>query len=342
MKFSVATFNVENLITAGKPIYDEPKPKYTPQQYQQKVDWIKSQLIKMDADIVGFQEIFEEQALRDCIADTPYSKWNLYVANPNGKSPVNALLSKFDVINNEVINDIPSTFDFFDQNTIFTTPELNPISIPIKNFSRGILKSEIKLNDFVTIVVYIVHLKSKRPIFANGINRNNATYFQTAQGSIRSLIRRGIEACGVRQLLSDQVTTAENKPVIILGDLNDNDNAVTSQAILGEPPFHQLPIDERITRWKHVFQNSKDVQARKIIENFHYTYIYNGHYESLDNIFLSNHFADLNNKRLGRIIDVRLYNDHVIDSTISLDRKPIFVTDHGQVVVNIDLFDPQP
>ena len=340
MKFSIATFNVENLITADKPIYDEPKPRYTKEQYLKKTNWIKNQLVKMNADIIGFQEIFEEQALRDCLVGTPMEKWNLFVANPTGKSPVNAILSKFPILKTEIFEDVPFVFDFFDDKAMAVTLGSIPINIPIKKFSRGILNAEIKLNDRVSVLVAVLHLKSKNPIYHNGFDRDKATYPEMAMGSVRSLIRRGIEACGIRQILSDEINKDESKPIFILGDLNDNDTAVTNQSILGEDPFRTLPPDEKIKRWKHVFQNCKDVQARKSIENFHYTYIHNGHYESLDNIFISNHFAELNSKRIGRIIDVRLYNDHVIDDKTSLDRKPVYVSDHGQVVANIDLLEP--
>ncbi|QHT65349.1 endonuclease/exonuclease/phosphatase family protein [Rhodocytophaga rosea] len=342
MKISIATFNVENLIGTDKIIYDEPRPRYNVQQYQQKVGWIRNQLLKMNADVIGFQEIFEEQPLRDCLVGTPMENWDLFVAKPNGKSPVNAILSKFPIINTSVIEDIPFVFDFFDEAAMTSVLESKSIDILIKKFSRGVLKAEIQLNDKITALVVVLHLKSKRPIFPDGLDRDTATYPETAKGSVRSLIRRAIESCGVRQILSDEINKEEAKPIFILGDLNDNDTAVTNQAIIGEEPFRNLPPEEKVKRWKHVFQNCKDVQARKSIENFHYTYIHNGHYESLDNIFVSNHFAELNSNKIGRIIDVRLYNDHVIDLRTSMDRKPIYVTDHGQVVANIDLLDTVP
>jgi len=340
MRFSVATFNVENLTGANKPIYDESKALYNEADYGKKVNWIKEQLLKMDADIIAFQEIFEEQALRDCIAGTPMAGWHLFVANPTGKVPVNAILSRFPITKTNVIENIPFTFDFFDEEALSTTLESTQIDIPIKKFSRGVLTAEIQLNERVTALFVVLHLKSKRPTYPKGFDQDKATYPDMAKGSIRSLIRRGIEACGIRQILSEKIVEDGNRPIFILGDLNDNDTAVTNQAIIGEEPYRSLPFEEKIQRWKQVFQNCKDVQARKSIENFYYTYIHNGHYESLDNIFISNHFAELNKDKIGRIIDVRLYNDHVIDTKASMDRKPRHVTDHGQVVTNIELWEP--
>jgi len=341
MKFSIATFNLENLTTAGASIYNEARPHYVEDQYRLKINWVRNQLLKMNADIIGFQEVFEEQALRDCLAGTYMESWNLFVANPTGKTPVNAILSKFPIVSTEVADNIPFVFKFFDEKAMSAKfGEIN-VDIPIKQFSRPVLKAVIQMNEKTSVLVIVLHLKSKRPILPDGIDRDSASYPEIAKANIRSMIRRGIESCGVRQILSEEINKNQLRPVLIVGDLNDNDTAVTSQAIIGDPPFHKLSPQEKNNRWKQVFQNSKDIQARKSIENFHFTYIHNGHYESLDNIFVSNHFSDLNSDKIGRVIDVRVYNDHVIDDTISHERKPVYVSDHGQVVVNMALFEPK-
>ena len=63
----VASFNVKNLIQAGKPIYDDPKPLYSPEAYKKKVAWIRNQFAEMNAAIVGVQEVFEAVALKACL-----------------------------------------------------------------------------------------------------------------------------------------------------------------------------------------------------------------------------------------------------------------------------------
>jgi predicted extracellular nuclease len=37
--------------------------------------------------------------------------------------------------------------------------------------------------------------------------------------------------------------------------------------------------------------NTKDIQARQSSGDFYYSHIYNGHYEGLDHILVSKHFA---------------------------------------------------
>ena len=66
-RFTIASFNVKNLIGPDKEYYKF--QSYTPEEYAWKQDWLADQLLTMDADIVCFQEIFEEEALRNVIAE---------------------------------------------------------------------------------------------------------------------------------------------------------------------------------------------------------------------------------------------------------------------------------
>jgi len=63
--FKVATFNVKNLIGADDEYYSF--ESYTPEEYAWKLDWLARQLLKLDADVVCFQEVFDENALWDAI-----------------------------------------------------------------------------------------------------------------------------------------------------------------------------------------------------------------------------------------------------------------------------------
>ena len=58
-----ATFNVCNLAPPGVKLYDNLEP-LTPEGYDAKANWIAQQLDQLDADVIGFQEIFSQAALR--------------------------------------------------------------------------------------------------------------------------------------------------------------------------------------------------------------------------------------------------------------------------------------
>ena len=67
-RFTVASFNVKNLIGPDKEYYEF--QSYTPEEYAWKEDWMADQLLTLDADIIGFQEIFEEEALQAVLDET--------------------------------------------------------------------------------------------------------------------------------------------------------------------------------------------------------------------------------------------------------------------------------
>ena len=70
-EFTLASFNVKNLIGPDQEYYRF--QSYTPEEYAWKEDWLADQLLTLDADIVGFQEIFEDDALSAVIAEADSS-----------------------------------------------------------------------------------------------------------------------------------------------------------------------------------------------------------------------------------------------------------------------------
>ncbi len=65
-RFTIASFNVKNLIGPDQEYYRF--QSYTPEEYAWKEDWLAEQITALNADIIGFQEIFEEDALKATVA----------------------------------------------------------------------------------------------------------------------------------------------------------------------------------------------------------------------------------------------------------------------------------
>ena len=61
-RFSVATFNLYNLQLPGEPMNRNQTP-WTQEQYEHKLDWTARMLKRLDADVVGFQELWHADAL---------------------------------------------------------------------------------------------------------------------------------------------------------------------------------------------------------------------------------------------------------------------------------------
>ena len=64
-----ATFNVYNLAPPGQQLYDNLLPA-TPEQYEAKLNWTARQIDLLDADVIGFQEIFSQAVLREALSRT--------------------------------------------------------------------------------------------------------------------------------------------------------------------------------------------------------------------------------------------------------------------------------
>jgi endonuclease/exonuclease/phosphatase family metal-dependent hydrolase len=67
-KVTIASFNVKNLIGPDREYYRF--QSYTAEEYAWKEGWLADQLLDMNADVVGLQEVFEEDALRAVLAET--------------------------------------------------------------------------------------------------------------------------------------------------------------------------------------------------------------------------------------------------------------------------------
>jgi hypothetical protein len=206
--------------------------------------------------------------------------------------------------------------------------------LPYTKFSRPILRADIKVHQDFIISFYVVHLKSKRPILINGEERDNPVHL--AKGQARSLIIRASEAVAFRSVLAETLVKSE-RPVIVMGDVNDGGQSVTTNMISGESPFRKLPQQVKENIWDALLYHTKDLQARRSYHDFYYTHIHNGHYDSLDHIMVSQELVSENPKHVGRIGYVSLLNDHLYDETISSEKPKNWKSDHGQVAVTIEL-----
>lgn len=320
--FKVGTFNLRNLASPNQSFYNE---RYTIEEYNQKKGWIAEQLNRMQADVIGFQEVFDERALEDVLATSPACRgFKSVVATPITDTPAVAFASRFPIMQYSIIREFP----------IAARLNVRGAEIPFTRFSRPILSVQLQIAEQLECTVFVVHLKSKRPILPQEADPQDP--IELAKGQARSLMLRTAEAVALRLVLME-VLQNRDYPVIVMGDFNDGGLAVTSRLISGEPPLRKLEPQERQRIWDVLLYHVKDIQARQSYGDFYYTHIHNGHYESLDHIMVSQEFVAQNPKRVGRVVYVSVLNDHLIDETLSREPVPRWQSDHGQVVASIEL-----
>ena len=326
--FKVGTFNVLNLISPNTVFYG--KRKYSQETYEKKILWIAGQLDKMQADIVGFQEIFDADALRDALQHSAYMRdAHLIVVpkNEGGKeTPSVAIASRFPIVSHEVIADFPSKISL-DADTI----------LPIQSFTRPVLKAVIQVNETLQLTFLTAHLKSKRPVLNDADNEDKEiSMIERATGEVRATIHRLGEALALRTIVLQELQGRTN-PLILVGDLNDNDLAVSTQIISGEPPFKNMPFHVKKEIWDVLLHHVKAIQARKSYHDTYYSHIHNGHHEAIDHIMVSQELVSENPENIGRVTYVRVFNEHLIDETLSDERVMEWNSDHAQIVASFEL-----
>ena len=325
----VGTFNLMNFMLPNKPVYGG-SLVYTQDEYRRKSDWVEFMLNEMDADIIGFQELFHSEAMWRIIHSNPkYRHAKLYMAEETGDQPSVALLSRFPVENMEV-------FTHFPENAVI---DFNPkgrerVTLPFTTFTRPVIKADVLIPKYGVITVFVVHLKSKREIFYAGEDTLDPVDLARAQS--RSLMLRASESVAVRALVADALKIP-NRPVILCGDVNDTGNAVTSRIISGEVPQHRLADNIKRQMWDLLLYHVKDIQARRSYQDFYYTHIHNGMYESLDHIMVSQELVTEYPRNTGRVGLVTVYNDHLVDQTYTNRGADKCKSDHGVVVCSIEL-----
>ncbi|OHD11759.1 MAG: hypothetical protein A2086_11940 [Spirochaetes bacterium GWD1_27_9] len=325
----IGTFNLYNLSLPDIQFYEDKSP-YSNEEYNEKINWINNQLKTMNCDIVGFQEIFHEKAFTDVIKKSEIYKNAYYCvqerADENRFFPSVGLVSKNPIesycyIENfpkEVLERINNFFGNFDSS-----------NFKITKFSRPILKAIIKINE-VEYTFFVVHLKSKRALLENQNHFFDGRDF--AMGQAKSNIVRTLEAVAFRYILCDEM---ENncKPVVVMGDFNDEIHSVTNEIVLGVEIDRNDSYKNKVKKWDQLLYNPFFITLRKGDINHNYSHIYNDYHSLLDYVLLSQEFLDANKRSVGFIKYAKVLNDHLINDDSPKKTK----SDHGQVVVGIEL-----
>jgi len=307
-----ATFNAFNLAPAGQQLYENLLP-LTEEEYEAKLEWTARQIDLLDADVIGFQEIFSQDALRAALARTRRYRDAIHVGfdpDPGAErlTPSVALVSRLPLAAPGARHaDFPDGVTMPDGSREACT------------FSREVIHAAIAVSPDVVVDVVVVHLKSKRPDYRTGDSVEDPLLFGLA--CLRSLVRRGTEAVALRVLLTTMAR--ENKrPQVVLGDFNDVADAVSTTIVMGNGTamsgrlFDACQLQHRQDHLRHVG----------------FSMMHDNSYTTIDHILVSEEFNPALPNAIGEVIDVVYLNDHVV---LELPAA----SDHGQVLARIRLFD---
>jgi hypothetical protein len=337
VQLRVASFNVENLLGHDIRFYD--RLIYTADEAGAKINWTAATLTRTRADIVGVQEVWFEDTLKEAVKRSFHFGEAAHVMAPgatlaenlNGrlaKRPRLGIISRYPIKSVEVFARFPATVDL-------TIPlrvdggAITQIPIPIAQFQRPPLRAVVDIGGR-DLIVYVAHLKSKGPMIRNGENGDEP--FVGALGQARATIVRAAEAAALRHLiLSDLQNSA--KPTIVLGDLNDTPDAASTQTVRGPSPHPGMDQEEKRALWDVVLYSTFRI-ARERSPTIH-THIHEGERDILDHILVSEEFYARNKDRIGDVVRHEVINDHLRDD--EREPKTPGSSDHGVPIAEIQL-----
>jgi predicted extracellular nuclease len=307
-----ATFNLLNLGPIGAKLYDNLEP-CTEAQFEAKINWTARQLDLLDADVIGFQEIFSQDVLKLVLARTSKYRDAIHVGfdsapESDRPTPSVALVSRLPLAAAGLC------YPMFPEGVAMPAG-----SRDADRFARPVLHAQVQVHADLVVDVLVVHLKSKRPDYRTGDTSEDSLLYALA--CLRSLVRRGTEAVALRVLLS-QLYRQTGRPRVVLGDFNDVADAVTTGIVIGAG----APLGERLF-------DAYELQRRPdYLRHVGFSSMHDGQYTTIDHILVSEEFnADLPNA-IGEVVDVIYLNDHLV---LGLPEA----SDHGQVLARIRLFD---
>lgn len=328
-RLRVASLNTLNLRLPGRAIYQD--PGYTTAEFEAKSAWLAGMIDTLASQLIGLQEIFDEEALHETVSRCagPPPRW---VAAPEPREtpdlPRVALLSWLDALDEvETIDRIPDGFAL----RLPAAPEIGLPETLHDRFSRPVLSVTVDLASGqrrkVPARVYVVHLKSRRPNRASlpgGPGEDMDDPQIEARAHMRSLLMRAAEAGGLRSLLLRDLHRTR-MPVIVMGDFNDHAKAATTNLVAGRM------APKNLARRDIQLYHAAALQAPNILTHrIGYTKFHLGEPDSIDHILLSEEFLRESRHAIAEVERVDYFNDH-------LSEHGRLTSDHGAIRASLRL-----
>jgi endonuclease/exonuclease/phosphatase family metal-dependent hydrolase len=298
----LATCTTLNLALPNRPYYPNQDP-WTESEYRRKIDWLGLMILRLNADVIAFQEVWDEVALRAAVAASGLRY--PHITAPGAEqgaqgTPRVALVSRLP------LHEVVSHAQFAPGQT-FQIPEIGEQ----KGFERPVLEGIVELPaGRGTLRVLTAHLKSKRPKFiqdaAGNALENRDDPLIASRATVRSLLMRGAEAAALRAIVLKRLS-GTREPLVLMGDLNDSPHSVTSQIVAAT---HAIAYD-RAARDTALF-HAPDVQSDAVIRrDVSYSHIHQGWPEVIDQIWVSEEFVASSKFAIGDVRRVDYFNDHL-------------------------------
>ena len=329
-QFYIATANLLNFANPNR-LYYPNAPAYTKHEYEHKLRGITDLLSKAHADIIAVQEVWDSEALEALAVSLGFKPEHVVIPLASNDSvnsytqgkgaqntPAVGIISRFAHLETSLLEEIAPK-------AVIDIPDVGPY----QRFNHPPLV--LRVDAFgQPITIITAHLKSKRAFFlrdeAGNLLEDMDDPNIRIRAKLRSLCMRAAEAASIRLSIIDRLQHTR-EPLILLGDMNDVTESVTTQLMTetGEVNYDKSMRDVSLF-------DAARIQARYgWMKDVAYTHIYQGMPEVIDQLFVSEEFLPDSKFSLGQVERVDYFNDHL--KWDYADR----VIDHGIIRAKIKL-----
>jgi len=317
---------------------------YSTEQWAKKQKWVTAYLGKYQPDIIGFQEVFSAESLKELVLTQGYAYFEV-VDQPHViddfiyRSPVVAIASRYPIVGVTAV--VPDT------ELAQTLALTNDFS-----FSRKVIRATVDVPHLGNCDCYVVHFKSKRSMIELDEKNKNWSPEKTiienlkaqVAGGWGSTIQRGSEATLLMMAMIDR-RESTGYPMVLMGDFNNTlTDGVLSHLLTNTLRFVSA-IDRDAYLAKYCLQDAWDLfqvavsnDAASISHEDNVsrtpTHYFGADNSVLDYILLSCEFDASYHDSLYQVSAYDTYDQHLINPIFELDGES---TDHGIVLVTLTL-----
>lgn len=336
-EITLASFNLYQYAAPGTFWYEaEASNDYDPAQWDAKQDFVGTMLARLDADIIGFQEVFSVAAFRALVAPLGYDVRILSTPSTSADNPavftgpVVALASRLPVRAARVLP---------------PDPAIEPEGLLASGFGyrRDIIEAEIEVPGLdLPLVVYVCHLKSQGAfVDADAIAvidgwgaRFQAHLRARALADANQVIRRAGEAMMLYAHIMDRIAARPGQPVAVIGDLNDEPDSFTLRILtqsdwlrtIARRAYSALEPAQRAQRYGWLLYSAAQLAPMQSPGAPIPTHASWRGGSVLDYILVSNALNQNNPRGLAEVVAYDVLNDHhggAMDRLTTSDHAPI-------------------
>jgi len=273
---TIGTWNLENLFRPGGRF--GPPDEAT---YRAKLAALAATINTTKPDVLGVEEVGDPEALADLVAMLD-GDWHVELSKHfEADHPI-----RVGVLSRRPLQVLQDAADFPEKVASLQVDESAQRS---RQMCRGALAVGVDLASGQQLVVTVCHLKSKLlsyPAADGGTRFFPRNEGERARYAGYALFRRAAEAVTVRALTDHLLDNhGQTRPLVVLGDLNDEPLAATTQMLLG-PPGSEIGTRGALVPDRGDASRLWNL-APLIPENERFSRVYQGRHELIDHIMVS-------------------------------------------------------